>query len=508
MPIRTGAEYIQSLRGRKLKIYLFGELVKEPVDHPMIRPSINAVAETYDLAVQEPELASAKSSLSGIQVNRFLHVAEGAQDLVDQNRMQRKLGQLTGTCFQRCVGMDALNSLYSTTFEIDQKHSSKYHKRLIEFIKKMQRDNLVIGGAMTDVKGDRSLSPSQQGDPDMFVHITKRDSKGVYITGAKAHQTGCINSHWIIVMPTMRLKAEDKDYAIVGAVPVDAPGITYVYGRQSCDTRSMEGGEIDSGNMMYSGQEAMIMFENVFIPNELIFMDGEYEYAAMLVERFTCYHRRSYVCKTGLGDALIGAAAAIADYNGVANASHIKDKLVEMTHLNETIFAAGIASSYRSHQTASGNWQNDDMLANVCKHNVTRFPYEIGRLAQDIAGGLMVTMPSEKDFRSPEIGPLLEKYLKGRKGVSTENRMRILRLIENMTLGRNAVGYLTESMHGAGSPQAQRIQIARQMQLETKKKIAKRLAKVREGEAVESVPESTEYFDSIFGSKESKKKTK
>lgn len=508
MPIKNGAEYIESLRGRKLKIYLFGELIKEPVDHPMIRPSINAVAETYDLAVEEPALASAKSSLTGVNVNRFLHIAESAQDLVDQNRMQRKLGQLTGTCFQRCVGMDALNSLYSTTFEVDGKHGTQYHKRLIEFIKKMQRDNMVIGGAMTDVKGDRSLSPSQQEDPDMFVHITKRDSKGVYITGAKAHQTGCINSHWILVMPTMRLKGEDRDYAIVGAVPVDAPGITYVYGRQSCDTRSMEGGEIDAGNVMYSGQEAMIIFKDVFIPNELIFMDGEYEYAAMLVERFTCYHRRSYVCKTGLGDALIGAAAAIADYNGVANASHIKDKLVEMTHLNETIFAAGIASSYRSHQTASGNWQNDDMLANVCKHNVTRFPYEIGRLAQDIAGGLMVTMPSEKDFRSPEIGPLLEKYLKGRKGVSTENRMRVLRLIENMTLGRNAVGYLTESMHGAGSPQAQRIQIARQMQLEYKKKVAKRLARVKEGEAAESAPESTEYFDSIFGAKDAKKKSK
>lgn len=501
MPIKNGAEYIESLRGRNLKIYLFGELVKEPVDHPMIRPSINAVAETYDLAVEEPRLAAPYSSLTGLQVNRFLHIAESAQDLVDQNRMQRKLGQLTGTCFQRCVGMDALNSLYSTTYEIDQKHGTEYQKRLVEFVKMLQRENLMIGGAMTDVKGDRGLSPSQQEDPDMFVHITKRDGKGVHISGAKAHQTGCINSHWIIVMPTMRLKSEDKDYAIIGAIPVDAPGITYIYGRQSCDTRSMEGGNIDAGNAMYSGQEAMIIFKDVFIPNHLIFMDGEYEFASMLVERFTCYHRRSYVCKTGLGDILIGAAAAIADYNGVANASHIKDKLVEMTHLNETIFAAGIASSYRAHKTSAGNWQNDDMLANVCKHNVTRFPYEIGRLAQDIAGGLVVTMPSEKEFRNPETGPLLEKYLKGRKGVSTENRMRVLRLIENMTLGRNAVGYLTESMHGAGSPQAQRIQIARQMQLETKKKLAKRLAQIKEGEAEEMVPESTEYFDRIFNAK-------
>jgi 4-hydroxybutyryl-CoA dehydratase/vinylacetyl-CoA-Delta-isomerase len=505
MPIKNGAEYIESLRGRDLKIYLFGELVKEPVDHPMIRPSINAVAETYDLAAEDPQLAAPHSSLTGLQVNRFLHIVESAQDLVDQNRMQRKLGQLTGTCFQRCVGMDALNSLYSTTYEIDQKHGSEYHKRLVEFVKLLQRENLMIGGAMTDVKGDRGLSPSQQEDPDMFVHVTKRDDKGVYITGAKAHQTGCINSHWLLAMPTMRLKSEDKDYAIIGAIPVDAPGITYIYGRQSCDTRSMEGGNIDAGNAMYSGQEALIIFKDVFIPNHLIFMDGEYEFASMLVERFTCYHRRSYVCKTGLGDILIGAAAAIADYNGVANASHIKDKLVEMTHLNETIFAAGIASSYRAHKTSAGNWQNDDMLANVCKHNVTRFPYEIGRLAQDIAGGLVVTMPSEKEFRNPETGPLLEKYLKGRKGVSTENRMRVLRLIENMTLGRNAVGYLTESMHGAGSPQAQRIQIARQMQLETKKKFAKRLAQIKEGEAEEMVPESTEYFDKIFGTRKKAK---
>src|SRR5713226_2479848 len=192
-------------------------------------------------------------------------------DLFNQNKMQRKLGQLTATCFQRCVGMDALNSLYSTTFEIDVKYRTVYHNRLIEFIKMIQKENFMIGGAMTDVKGDRSLTPTQQEDPDMFVHVTKRNEKGVYITGAKGHQTGCINSHWILVMPTMRLKGEDKDYAIVGAVPVDAPGIKYIYGRQSCDTRSMEGGEMDAGNAKYSGQEAMVIFDNVFIPYNLVF---------------------------------------------------------------------------------------------------------------------------------------------------------------------------------------------------------------------------------------------
>jgi len=496
MPIRTGKEYIDSLRGRKLKIFLFGEEIKDPVEHPIIRPSINAVAETYDLAVREEELASAQSSISGKRVNRFLHIAESAQDLVFQNKMQRKMGQNTGTCFQRCVGMDAINSLHSTTYEIDEKHGTKYHKRLLDFIKMMQNENFVIGGAMTDPKGDRSKGPAEQVDPDMFVHVVKRDDKGVYVTGAKAHQTGCINSHWIIIMPTLRLTENDKDYAVVGAFPADAPGITYIYGRQSCDTRSMEEGDIDSGNAQYAGQEAMIILDNVFIPWDKIFMDGEYEFASMLIERFTCYHRRSYVCKTGLGDVLIGAASTISDYNGIPNVSHIKDKLVEMTHLNESIFAAGIASSYQAHKLKSGVYLNDDMLAQVCKHNVTRFPYEIGRLAQDIAGGLVVTMPSEKDFRHPEVGPLLKKYLVGRKGVDVENRMRIFRLIENMTMGRNAVGYLTESMHGAGSPQAQRIQIARQMQLGYKRQLAKNLAGVKDDN--EEINESSEYFKRVF----------
>jgi 4-hydroxybutyryl-CoA dehydratase / vinylacetyl-CoA-Delta-isomerase len=480
-----------------LRVFLFGELVPEPVDHPMIRPSINAVAETYDLALREPDLASALTE-TGERVNRFLQITRSREDVVLQNKMQRRLGQLTGTCFQRCVGMDGINALYSTTFEIDEKHNTAYHTRLKAFVKEMQRLNLVIGGAMTDVKGDRSLAPHQQADPDLFVRIVERTEQGVYVSGAKAHQTGCLNSHSLIVMPTMRLTENDKDYAIVGAIPVDAEGITYIYGRQSCDTRAMEGGEIDQGNAQYGGQEAMVILDHVFIPSELIFMNGETEFATMLVERFTCYHRRSYVCKSGVGDVLIGAAAQIAEYNGVENASHIKDKIVEMTHLNETIYATGIASSYQSKPTRSGAWINDDMIANVCKHHVTKIPYQISRFAQDLAGGLMVTMPSEQDLRSEEIGHLLEKYLKGRADVPTESRVRILRLIENMTLGRNAVGYLTESMHGAGSPQAQRIQIARQMQTGFKKHLAKVLAGVEERDREKLTTEIGDYFAKVF----------
>jgi 4-hydroxybutyryl-CoA dehydratase/vinylacetyl-CoA-Delta-isomerase len=459
-PIVTGEDYIRSLRGRGLRVFLFGELVEEPVDHPVIRPSINAVAETYDLALREPELATAISPLTGERVNRFLHIAGSPADLVMQNKMQRKLGQLTGTCFQRCVGMDAFNALHSVTWEIDEGHGTRYHERLKTFLAGVQRRNQVVGGAMTDVKGDRSRAPHQQEDPDLYVHVTRRTDEGIWIRGAKAHQTGCLNSHWMIVMPTLRLGPEDRDFAVAGAVPVDAPGITYIYGRQSCDTRHLEGGGLDAGNARFSGQEAMVIFEDVFI----------------------------------------GAAAAVAECNGVEKASHIKDKLVEMTHLNETIYSTGIASSYQAKPMKSGVWLNDDMIANVCKHHVTKMPYEIGRLAQDLAGGLMVTMPSEKDFASEETGALLRKYLKGRADIPAETRMRILRLIENMTLGRNAVGYLTESMHGAGSPQAQRIQIGRQMELDYKKKLARRLAGV-EDDAAE--PEAGGYFERVFEPEES-----
>jgi 4-hydroxybutyryl-CoA dehydratase/vinylacetyl-CoA-Delta-isomerase len=390
--------------------------------------------------------------------------------------MQRRLGQLTGTCFQRCVGMDAINSLFSVTHEMDLAHGTGYHTRFRDFVIRMQEANYVIGGAMTDPKGDRSKGPADQTEPDMFTRIVERRPDGVVIRGAKMHQTGCLNSHWLIVMPTMRLRPVDRDYAVVAAIPVDHPGLTYIYGRQSCDTRALEGGEIDQGNAQYSGQEAMILIDDVFVPNELIFMDGETAFAAMLVERFTSYHRRSYVCKTGVGDVLIGAAALAADFNGVGAVSHVRDKLVEMTHLNETIYGTGMAASHESERTAAGNYQPNDLLANVCKQNVTRFPYELGRLAQDLAGGLVATLPSEKDFANPVTGDRLRKFLQGRDGASAEDRARVFRLIENMTLGRNAVGYLTESMHGAGSPQAQRIQIARQSNLDGKKELARHLA--------------------------------
>ena len=266
--LKTAQDYIESLRGRKLEVFLLGERVEEPVDHPIIRPSINAMAESYILADEDPQLATAWSSISEQQINRFLHVPESPQDLVQKNKMQRRMGQLTGTCFQRCAGLDTLSVLFSITYDIDKSHGTLYHQRYVDFLKKAQKRNLIVGAGMTDPKGDRSKRPSDQADPDLFMHVTRRTEKGLYVTGAKAHMTGGLNSHWICVMPTMNMREADKDYAVIGMIPATAPGLTYIYGRQSCDTRALEVGDIDKGNAKYGGQETLVIFDDVFIPWE------------------------------------------------------------------------------------------------------------------------------------------------------------------------------------------------------------------------------------------------
>jgi len=483
MSLMTGEQYVESIRKMNMQIYLFGEKVENPVDNPILRPSLNSVKATYDLAHMQEynDLMTAKSSISGQTINRFCHMHQSTDDLIKKVKMQRLLGQKTASCFQRCVGMDALNAEFSTTYEIDKTHGTNYHENFVKFLKLVQENDMTVDGAMTDPKGDKSLSPSKQADPDLYLRVVERRPDGVVVRGAKAHQTGICNSHEVLVMPTIALGPDDKDYAISFSIPVDSDGIFMIIGRQSCDTRKMENSKIDVGNSQFGGVEALTIFDNVFVPNDRIFLNGETEFAGMLVERFAGYHRQSYGgCKVGVGDVLIGAAALAADYNGLQKVSHIKDKLIEMTHLNETLYSSGIACSAEGHKTESGNYIIDLLLANVCKQNVTRFPYEIARLAEDIAGGLMVTAPSEKDLRDPKLGPYIEKYLQGIKGVSVENRLKVLRLIENITLGTAAVGYRTESMHGAGSPQAQRIMISRQGNLEEKKKLAKAIAKVNE----------------------------
>lgn len=490
--MKTAKEYIESLRKLNQEVYIFGERVENPIDHPIVKPSTNSVAMTYKCAEEQEheDLMMVNSHLTGEKINRFTHIHQSSDDLISKVKMQRMLGQKTGSCFQRCVGMDAFNSVYSTTFEIDEKYNTNYHERFKEFLKYVQKEDLVVDGAMTDVKGDRTLRPSEQIDADLYLHVVEKREDGIVVRGAKAHQTGIVNSHEVLVMPTIAMKECDKDYAVSFAVPTDAKGIKIIYGRQSCDTRKMEDSVIDRGNPKFGGHEALVIFDDVFVPNERIFMCGEYDFAGLMVERFGGFHRQSYGgCKVGVGDVLIGATALATEYSGVEKASHVKDKLIEMIHLNETLYCGGIACSCEGKATKCGSYEIDMLLANVCKQNVTRFPYEIARLAEDLAGGLFVTMPSEQDLKNEELRPYIEKYLQGVEGIDLQDKMKVLRLIENLVLGTAAVGYKTESMHGAGSPQAQRIMIARGVDMEEKKQFVKKICGLS-GEAVEFCPES------------------
>ncbi len=332
----------------------------------------------------------------------------------------------------------------------------------------------MVVGAMTDPKGDRSKGPADQPDPDQYVHVVERRDDGMVIRGAKLHMTGAVNSHEILVMPTTAMDERSKDYAVVCAVPVDAPGVTMIFGRQASDDRRDRKERIDSGKPTFGavGGEAVIVFEDVFVPRERVFMDGETEFTGTLVYRFAAHHRANYgACKTGLMDVLTGAVSYLTQMQGTAKGSHVRDKITEMIHLSETLYSSSIACSAEGWPTPSGAFMVDTMLANVCKQNVTRFHFEVARLALDLAGGFIATLPSEYDLESDEVGHLVRKYFSGVAEIPTEDRIKIGRLIEAMTGGTA----LVESMHGAGSPQAQRIMILREGDLDKKVQLAKAL---------------------------------
>ena len=458
----------------------------------MFHPHIHAAAITYELA-HDPEYAeimTATSHLTGEKINRFTHVHQNIDDLVKKVRMMRLLGKKTGTCFQRCVGLDGLNAIYVTTYDIDKKYGTSYHERFKKYLLEVQENDWMPSGAMTDARGDRSLRPSKQKHPDTYLHIKERLGDGIIVSGIKAHITGAINSHKILTMPTRTMGEEDKDYALSFAIPADTKGVTYVFSRQTNDTRRLDG-VLDAGNPKYGivGGEALIIFKDVFVPWERVFMAGEYDFTNKLVETFAGYHRSNYGgCKVGLADVVIGGSNWIAEAHGIANASHIIDKLTEMVAMAETCWSCTLACSYEGYRTPSGAYHINPLLANVTKLNITRMVYEWMRVAQDIAGGKIITLPSEKDLDNPESGKIIEECFSGKEGFPPLDIIKMLRLIENMSVGAG----LPEAMHGAGSPAAQKIMIARRSGIDIKMDLAKTVAGINKDK----------YFESIIGKDE------
>jgi 4-hydroxybutyryl-CoA dehydratase/vinylacetyl-CoA-Delta-isomerase len=420
------------------------------VDNPRIRAGINATGATYELANDDrfKDLFTTASLLTKERINRFTLPPQSIDDLVKRVKINRILGSHVGTCHQRCTGLDCLCTLSIVTYDIDKKYGTRYYDRFTDFLKYMQANDLTGNAAVTDVKGDRSLGPHEQPDKDLYLRVVDQTKEGIIIKGAKVHQTGSLSCHEVIVLPTRALQKGDEDYALAFAIPADTKGLIHVVGRNSMDTREIEG--FDCGNIRYSKYCPTLIFDQVLVPWERVFMFKEVEFAGEMVSRFSAFHRQSHGgCKSGKIDAMTGAALMMMEYNGTLKVSHHKEKIIDMIHIAETLYGCSLAASYEGKQEPSGTYFIDPILANASKIHEGREMAQATRLLIDVAGGFVADLPSDRDFSNPEIGGLLKKYLQGATGVPVEKRVKMLRLVEKMAM--ESADTISD-IHGGGSP--------------------------------------------------------
>ena len=474
MGLMTKEQYIESLRKLKPTVYMFGEKVGNVVDNPRLRAGIDATGATYELA-EDPEfrdLIVTRSKLINEPINRFNNPPTSVEDLVARVKINRKLGQRVGTCFQRCTGQDCMCALAVATFDADKKYGTQYNKRFTEFLKYMQKNDFVANASVTDAKGDRNLGPLEQPDKDMYLHVVEKRDDGIVVRGAKCHQTGSLSSHELIVLPTRAMRKGEEEFAVAFAIPSDTKGVIHVVGRSSMDTRELDG--CDCGNQRYSKYAPTIIYDNVFVPWDRVFLCGEWEFAADLVIYFSAFHRQSHGgCKAGKIDCMIGAAMTMMQYNGTEKVSHHKEKIIDMILRAETLYGCSLAASYEGKQMPSGNYYIDPVLANASKIHEGKEMAEATRLMIDIAGGFVADLPSDRDFENPEVGLLLKKYLKGVGQIPVEDRVKMLRLVEKMAM--ESADTISD-IHGGGSPAAHRLTLFRESDTDYKKQCAKRLA--------------------------------
>lgn len=458
MAIKTRVEYLASLKKMRPNIYKFGELIKDVTTHPATKRTVESHALNFD-AANDPELTdmyTTTSQFSGEIIHRWNSMMQSSDALISNMKMKRQNYRRTGSCTGGvCVGWNAQNVMWAVTQDMDEEFGTNYQERLKNWILDSQTKGLVVAGALTDAKGNRSLKPSEQEDPDLNLRIKEIRDDGVVIQGAKLMICGVAASHEIFLMPGGIYRETDKDFSLACVVPRDIEGLTIVEATRPSDRRDLE--DTAEGEVPNTGiTQGLLLFDNVFVPNERVFMCGEFKYTSKIIQYFTANYRACIgACVAGQGDVMIGASALMARANGLSTKTFM-NKFVDMSINNQITYGLGVAACATGFQHPSGSFVADPITAHTNKVMVATLPYETKRLTQEIGGGMVETgcMPSYQDFTNPEYGEVLQKYYKA-GSVSADTRYKIARLAEWLTIGGGVPG----CMHGGGSPDGAKLVI-------------------------------------------------
>jgi 4-hydroxybutyryl-CoA dehydratase/vinylacetyl-CoA-Delta-isomerase len=486
MALKTRNDYLKSLQAMRPNIYKFGELIKDVTTHPATRRTVESHARAFDAATdpETSEIFTAKSPFIDGPIHRFNSMMMTLDEIIYNSKFKRMMYRLTGSCTGGlCVGWNAQNVLWNITHDMDKEFGTDYQERLKKWIIKAQQGGLVVAGALTDAKGDRSLRASQQPDLDSNIRIKEIRNDGIVIRGAKVMICGTAASNEIFLLPGNAYREEEKDFAVACVVPKDIEGLTIVETRHPSDGREIreEGFDVIETGIT----QAYLMFDDVFVPKDRVFMAGEFKYSGKVIEYFTANYRACIgACVSGQGDVMIGAAALIARSNGLSSKTFM-DKIVQMAVNNETTYGMGIGAMALGKPGPGGSWVSDSLIAHTNKVHVATLPYETKRLCQDVGGGIVETgcFPSYIDFNHPTLGPLVQKYVKagkdvkiGRAHVSAETRARSARLLEWLTVGAGIPG----CMHGGGSPDGAKLVVRANTPVEKFVDYARKLAGIKE----------------------------
>jgi len=459
MGLRSPDQYLESLRDGRRVIYR-GEAVSDVTTHPHLGRSARHLTVDFRLA-EDPDfrsLAVVEDTEHKQPISRYFHIPRTAHDLRARGRLITDVTRIAWSFVPliKEIGTDALFALMIVTAEMDRQLGTAFLPRVRAFYRHCRDGDLAMAVAQTDVKGDRARRPSEQPHPDLYLRVVERRRDGIVVRGAKAHTTNAVFSNEVLVLPTRAMGESDADYAVAFAIPANAPGLTMVSSPRGFSATSEFDNPLSS---RYSLTESLTTFDNVFVPVDRVFMDGQWQFAGALARTFVEFHRFTAVSyKPPLLELLLGAAALAADANGIAGAAHVRDKLARLVMYLHTV--TGLTSAAATNcRLREGIAVPDVVLTNVAKYQFARGYHDAVRDVQDIAGGLVVTGPSEEDWQAPEVRRLMEPYLQGRAGWDGEQRLRLMNLIRDLCAS-DLGGYLEIlAIHAEGSLETQKLTV-------------------------------------------------